>query len=129
LEMMLHDAALLVVEEPIPFLDRSTLADKAPSADGPAKVAVAIGETPSSLQGWSNTAFRLQSARAISKTKTPKSLVEIQCEATPTMEGTAVFIEGRLAGLLLVNFDAEGKPTNHHGLLPVGRLRELLDAK
>src|SRR5262249_8351755 len=58
LEVMLHDAVLLDVDEPVPFLDRSAFLDGDLAVSGDAAATAFSGPAPSSLEGWSKIEFR-----------------------------------------------------------------------
>jgi hypothetical protein len=115
LAMMRHDAALLIVEEPVMPLDAAALGEGDPAA-GPATV-VAFKNGPSDLQLADAT---------IGPHRPSNPLAELRCDAGAGMEGAAVYSSGRLAGILLVNLGPDGKPTAPHALLPATRIRELL---
>jgi len=115
LAMMRHDAALLIVEEPVSPLDAVVLGEGDP-APGPATVVV-FKDNPSDLQLAEAT---------IGPHRPSNPLAELRCDASAAMEGAAVYAGGQLAGVLLVNLGPDGKPTAPHALLPAARIREIL---
>jgi hypothetical protein len=119
LSVMLHDAALLVVEEPTPSLEPSILDDADAPPTGSASVATY-------LEDGAAISFELKPATVDAPRRPSIPLPEIRCDAVPAMEGAGVFVKGRLAGILLVNLDATSRPAAPHNVLTAARLRELL---
>jgi hypothetical protein len=104
------------------------IAERGNQPNGAALIVGLVGEAATSVAAGATVKFKLTPDVAkVRREKSSISLSELQGDATAGMEGTAVYVGGRMAGLLLVNLDAAGKPKAPHSILPAGRIRELLD--